>query len=82
MKKIIIFLMMLVPCASMAQSGTNSPYSQYGLGLLSDQSTGFNRGMDGVALGIDHSYVLPGRKFKISDVTVTKHHVLDGRYSA
>lgn len=34
-----------------AQSGTNSPYSQFGLGLLSDQSTGFNRGMNGVGLG-------------------------------
>ena len=30
-----------------AQSGTNSPYSQYGLGILSDQTSGFNRGMNG-----------------------------------
>lgn len=34
------------------QSGTNSPYSQYGLGVLSDQSQGFNRGMNGVGLGL------------------------------
>lgn len=34
-----------------AQSGTNSPYSQFGLGILSDQSSGFNRGMNGLALG-------------------------------
>ena len=33
-----------------AQSGTNSPYSQYGLGDLSDQSVGFNKGMNGVGL--------------------------------
>ena len=33
-----------------AQSGTNSPYSQYGLGLLSEQSSGFNRGMNGLGL--------------------------------
>ena len=33
-----------------AQSGTNSPYSQYGLGVLSDQSHGFNSGMNGVGL--------------------------------
>ena len=33
-----------------AQSGTNSPYSQYGLGVLSDQTSGFNRGMNGVGL--------------------------------
>ncbi len=34
-----------------AQSGTNSPYSQYALGILADQSTGFSRGMNGVSLG-------------------------------
>ncbi len=38
--------------AAMAQSGTNSPYSQYGLGVLSDQSQGFNRGMNGLAIGL------------------------------
>lgn len=52
MKKIISILMMLVPLATFAQSGTNSPYSQYGLGVLSDQSTGFNRGMNGVAIAM------------------------------
>ena len=41
-----------------AQSGTNSPYSQYGLGILSDQSSGFNRGMNGVGLGFhEHNQV-------------------------
>ena len=34
-----------------AQSGTNSPYSQYGLGVIADQSNGFNRGMNGLGLG-------------------------------
>lgn len=42
----------------MAQSGTNSPYSQFGLGMLSDQASGFNRGTDGLALGFhDHNQV-------------------------
>lgn len=42
----------------MAQSGTNSPYSQFGLGVLSDQSAGFNRGMNGVAYGFhEHNQV-------------------------
>ncbi len=41
-----------------AQSGTNSPYSQYGLGLLSDQTSGFNRGMNGLGLGFhEHNQV-------------------------
>lgn len=37
---------------AMAQSGTNSPYSQYGLGILSDQSQGRSRGMGGVGIGL------------------------------
>ena len=37
--------------SAFAQSGTNSPYSQYGLGLLSDQASGFNRGMNGLGYG-------------------------------
>ena len=53
-KRIIVSLlagMALLP--SMAQvSSTLSPYSQYGLGILSDQSLGFNRGMGGVAYGL------------------------------
>ena len=53
-KRIIVSLlagMALLP--SVAQvSTTLSPYSQYGLGVLSDQSLGFNRGMGGVAYGL------------------------------
>ncbi len=41
-----------------AQSGTNSPYSQYGLGVLSDQTSGFNRGMNGLGLAFrEHNQV-------------------------
>lgn len=41
-----------------AQSGTNSPYSQFGLGYLSEQTSGFNRGMNGLALGFrEHNQV-------------------------
>lgn len=34
-----------------AQSGVNSPYSRYGIGLLSDQSTGMTRSMGGLGAG-------------------------------
>lgn len=41
-----------------AQSGTNSPYSQFGLGTLAEQSSGFNRGMNGLGLGFrEHNQV-------------------------
>lgn len=58
MKKILLvgsIIVGLVPMRMIAQSGTNSPYSQYGLGVLSDQSQGFNRGMNGLALGLRYS---------------------------
>jgi hypothetical protein len=38
--------------SAFAQSTTNSPYSQYGLGDLTDQSVSFNKGMNGVGLGM------------------------------
>lgn len=59
MKKVILAALMLggVVAAS-AQSGTKSPYSQFGLGALADQSAGFNRGMSGVGYGFrEHNQV-------------------------
>lgn len=44
--------LLALPLAGMAQGGSNSPYSRYGLGTLADQSQTFNRGMGGVALGL------------------------------
>lgn len=43
-------LSVMLTAGAYAQSGTNSPYSQYGLGDLSDQGVGFNKGMSGVGL--------------------------------
>lgn len=54
---LIVFALFVVHTSS-AQSGTNSPYSQYGLGLLSDQTSGFNRGMNGLGIGFrEHNQV-------------------------
>ena len=42
-----------VTLSGMAQiSKTLSPYSMYGLGVLADQSQGFNRGMGGLSMGL------------------------------
>ena len=59
MKKILATASLVVlVTSSFAQSGTNSPYSQYGLGELSDQTSGFNRGMNGLGLGFrEHNQV-------------------------
>ena len=53
MKKIFAALSIaLLATPALAQSGTNSPYSMYGIGVLSDQGNSFNRGMNGVGLGL------------------------------
>lgn len=39
-----------------AQNGVNSPYSRYGFGLLSDQSTSANKGMGGLSYGLRNKY--------------------------
>lgn len=53
MNKIIgcLVLSVLTSMSAFAQSGTNSPYSQYGLGDLADEGVGFNKGMGGVGYG-------------------------------
>lgn len=43
-------LALVMAQAASAQSGTNSPYSQFGLGEWADQSSGFNRGMNGLGI--------------------------------
>ena len=53
MKKIIAAMSIaLLATPALAQSGTNSPYSMYGIGVLSDQGNSFNRGMNGVGIGL------------------------------
>ncbi len=50
---VILILLTLLPLSTIAQTGgSNSSYSRYGLGTLSEQSQTFNRGMGGVALGL------------------------------
>lgn len=53
-----LILISFVVTSAFSQSGTNSPYSQYGLGQLSEQASGFNRGMNGLGLGFrEHNQV-------------------------
>lgn len=54
----VLFLSLLTSQSVKAQSGTNSPYSQFGLGMLADQSSGFNRGMNGLGVSLhDHDKI-------------------------
>lgn len=58
MKKILIItatVLLNVVCALSARAqdtGVNSPFSRYGIGLLSHQAQGFNQGMAGLANGM------------------------------
>ncbi len=52
MRTALCGILLATASAASAQSGTNSPYSQYGLGVLSDQSQGMSRGMGGVGIGL------------------------------
>ena len=47
-------LLLFTVINSYSQNGTNSPYSRYGFGLMSDRSLGFNKGMSGVSQGFRH----------------------------
>ena len=49
---ILVGLLAALPVCTFAQGGTNSPYSQYGLGVMSEQSQGFSRGMNGASIGV------------------------------
>ena len=59
MKQILMTVSMVtLSMTASAQSGTNSPYSQYGLGTLGEQASGFNRGMNGLGLGFhEHNQI-------------------------
>lgn len=74
MKKILsAFAMVIFSAVAFAQSGTNSPYSQYGLGVLSDQGNSFNRGMNGVGIALSHhnqvNYINPASYSQIDSLS-------------
>ncbi len=53
-KRLILSLALTITAsiATGQTNGSNSPYSRYGYGLLSDRANGFNKGMGGVAYGM------------------------------
>lgn len=60
MRRILFSAVVLAACSTtaLAQSGTNSPYSQFGLGAMTEQTSGFNRGMNGLGLGFhEHNQI-------------------------
>ncbi|KAA6333734.1 hypothetical protein EZS27_017883 [termite gut metagenome] len=52
----VLLLFTLLPGAITAQNNTNSPYTRYGYGQLSDQLSGKSKAMGGIAYGLRDSY--------------------------
>lgn len=53
-----ILTTLIVAVGAMADNGSNSPYSRFGLGILSDQSLGVNRQMGGLGYALrDSRYI-------------------------
>lgn len=48
--------------ATAQTNGSNSPYSRYGFGLLSDRGIGFNKGMSGLSYGMSN-----GKELNVSN---------------
>ena len=51
-----IYTLMLITLIAVAQNGSNSPYTRYGFGQLSDQSFGNSKAMGGLAYGLRNKY--------------------------
>lgn len=47
-----VLLLAATLCAPAQNNGSNSPYSQFGLGSLNEQSQGFNKAMSGLGIGM------------------------------
>lgn len=53
---LLVFLLMMLSGATIAQNNTNSPYTRYGYGQLADQGSGNSKAMGGVAYGLRDKY--------------------------
>lgn len=66
-------------------SATLSPFSQYGLGVLAEQSLGFNRGMGGLAYGLRNSHAInmqnPASYSAVDSLTMLFDMGLSGQFT-
>ena len=53
---LLVFLLMMLSGAAIAQNNTNSPYTRYGYGQLADQGSGNSKAMGGIAYGLRDKY--------------------------
>ena len=65
-----ICILMLITLIATAQNGSNTPYSRYGYGQLSDQSFGNSKAMGGIAYGLRN-------KFQINAANPASYSAID-----
>ncbi len=53
---LLVLAMAMTSVVTMAQNNTNSPYTRYGYGQLSDLGTGSSKAMGGIAYGVRDKY--------------------------
>lgn len=53
---LLVFLLLILSGAAIAQNNTNSPYTRYGYGQLADQGSGNSKAMGGIAYGLRDKY--------------------------
>ena len=53
---LLVLLLTILSGAAVAQNNTNSPYSRYGYGQLSEQGSSNSRAMGGIAYGLRDMY--------------------------
>ena len=82
-RNISVVLALMMASVVFSQSGTNSPYSQFGLGTLSDQSQGYSRGMNGVGLALRKGNVVntlnPASYSEVDSLTMLFDVALSGQ---
>lgn len=67
-RTLFVLLFTIIAGVITAQNGVNSPYTRYGFGLLSDQSTTANRGMGGISYGLRNKLINVGNPASYSTV--------------
>ena len=72
----VLFIYCLIPLYTNAQSGINSPYSRYGVGVLSEQSSGIAKAMGGIGAGFRQDNTInlknPASYSTVDTLTFTK----------
>jgi hypothetical protein len=78
-------VILMVPCFVFAQNNTNSPYTRYGYGILSDKATAAQRGMGGIGYGLRNSQIIntlnPAAFSKVDSMTFMFDMGLTGQFA-